>query len=142
MKRVAIVLLPFCWLARPGSLGPRRRTPRRRRRDCQGRCADHFARRPEADRRNVVLRAGHAPIRRPEGGRPPGGGTPRPAAPTAPGGHGMVRAVECTSPGQFRPFHGDYSPGWASNNVYYPYRWTSGAATVIVVRPNPDQHAR
>lgn len=40
------------------------------------------------------------------------------------------------------PFHGDYAPGWASNNLYYPNRWTSSPATVIVVPSNPDQYAR
>ncbi len=34
------------------------------------------------------------------------------------------------------PFHGDYSPGWAANNLYYPYRWTGAAGPLVVVNPD------
>jgi hypothetical protein len=32
--------------------------------------------------------------------------------------------------------HGDYSPGWSSGSVLYPFRWTGyGAAMVVVQAP-------
>lgn len=34
------------------------------------------------------------------------------------------------------PFHGDWSPAWASNNWFYPQRWQgSGNVPWVVVRP-------
>ncbi len=38
------------------------------------------------------------------------------------------------------PFHGDYAPGWASNNLYYPNRWT--AEPIFVVRPDVGGYYR
>jgi hypothetical protein len=38
------------------------------------------------------------------------------------------------------PFHSDYAPGWTSNNLYYPNRWT--AEPVIVVRPDVGGYYR
>jgi hypothetical protein len=29
------------------------------------------------------------------------------------------------------PFHGDYSPAWASSNIYYPYRWSGGPVMAL-----------
>jgi hypothetical protein len=35
------------------------------------------------------------------------------------------------------PIHSDYSPGWTSNNSYYPSRWNgSGGPPMVVVRPD------
>jgi hypothetical protein len=33
------------------------------------------------------------------------------------------------------PMHGDYSPGWTSNNSTYPYRWNGVGPTWYVARP-------
>jgi hypothetical protein len=33
------------------------------------------------------------------------------------------------------PIHGDYSPGWSSNNASYPYRWSGVGPTWYVARP-------
>lgn len=33
------------------------------------------------------------------------------------------------------PFHGDWSPGWRSNNTFYPSRWQGTGPSWIVVRP-------
>ena len=38
------------------------------------------------------------------------------------------------------PIHTDYSPGWASNNAYYPYRWCG--APVIIVHSEAGQYLR
>jgi hypothetical protein len=35
------------------------------------------------------------------------------------------------------PIHTDYSPGWTSNNSYYPSRWSgSGGVPTVVLRPD------
>ena len=31
--------------------------------------------------------------------------------------------------------HGDYSPGWSSRSVNYPFRWGGYGAAAVVVRP-------
>lgn len=36
------------------------------------------------------------------------------------------------------PVHGDYSPGWTSNNTAYPYRWTGIGPTWYVARPEHE----
>ena len=36
------------------------------------------------------------------------------------------------------PFHGDYSPGWSSNNTAYPYRWEGIGPTGYIARPEPS----
>jgi hypothetical protein len=33
------------------------------------------------------------------------------------------------------PINGDYSPGWASNNDWYPDRWVGVGATRVIVQP-------
>jgi len=33
------------------------------------------------------------------------------------------------------PVDSDFAPGWASNNGYYPYRWTAYGRPWVVVRP-------
>ncbi|MGD0899266.1 MAG: hypothetical protein ABR915_15625 [Thermoguttaceae bacterium] len=33
------------------------------------------------------------------------------------------------------PIHGDYAPGWTSNNTFYPYRWVGGGAPYSAARP-------
>jgi hypothetical protein len=33
------------------------------------------------------------------------------------------------------PIHGDWSPGWTSNNPTYPYRWTGVGPSWYVARP-------
>ena len=33
------------------------------------------------------------------------------------------------------PFHGDWSPAWASNNTVFPYRWTASGWPWIAGRP-------
>jgi len=33
------------------------------------------------------------------------------------------------------PQHGDYSPGWVSNNTWYPERWTGMGRPWIVIEP-------
>jgi hypothetical protein len=35
------------------------------------------------------------------------------------------------------PFHADWSPGWKSNNLAYPYRWNGVGTTWYVARPEP-----
>ena len=36
------------------------------------------------------------------------------------------------------PYHGDYSPGWASNNPAFPYRWQGIGPTWYMARPEPS----
>jgi hypothetical protein len=36
------------------------------------------------------------------------------------------------------PFHGEYSPSWASNNCAFPYRWQGIGPTWYVVKPEPS----
>ncbi|NLX96698.1 MAG: hypothetical protein GXY83_11025 [Rhodopirellula sp.] len=33
------------------------------------------------------------------------------------------------------PFHGDYSPGWTSNNSWNPSRWAGYGAAAVVIAP-------
>lgn len=33
------------------------------------------------------------------------------------------------------PLHGDWSPGWTSNNANYPFRWSGFGRPSVVVRP-------
>jgi len=33
------------------------------------------------------------------------------------------------------PVYGDYSPGWSSRSVNYPFRWSGYGAAAVVVRP-------
>ena len=33
------------------------------------------------------------------------------------------------------PFHGDWSPGWTSNNANYPFRWTGAGRPWIAIQP-------
>ena len=40
------------------------------------------------------------------------------------------------------PIHTEYSPGWASNNVYYPYRWSGSCEPVIVVHSESGEYLR
>ncbi|MGO8690704.1 MAG: hypothetical protein ACLQLG_13865 [Thermoguttaceae bacterium] len=40
------------------------------------------------------------------------------------------------------PFHGDYSAGWAANNLYYPYRWTGVGGPLVVVNPDASRYYR
>jgi hypothetical protein len=36
------------------------------------------------------------------------------------------------------PIDGDYSPGWTSNNPFYPYRWAGGSTPYFVLRPGAN----
>jgi hypothetical protein len=41
------------------------------------------------------------------------------------------------------PIHTDYSPGWASNNYYAPYRWVgAGDNAVMAVHSEPSAYSR
>jgi hypothetical protein len=33
------------------------------------------------------------------------------------------------------PIHSDFAPSWSGNNSYYPFRWTVGNDSVIILRP-------
>ena len=70
------------------------------------------------------------------------GGTPRPAATTTPGGHGMVRAVECTSTGEFRSVPRRLCARLGLQQPLLPLSLDQQPRTVIVVPSNPDQYAR
>ena len=68
----------------------------------KSRTADHVVGRPETDDRDVVLRAGDAAVRRPEGRRPPQRGGASRAASASPGGDAVVWPVQRASAVQFR----------------------------------------
>jgi len=36
------------------------------------------------------------------------------------------------------PYHGEYSPTWASNNSHYPYRWSGVNGASVIVRPSGE----
>jgi hypothetical protein len=38
--------------------------------------------------------------------------------------------------------HSEYSPGWSSGNVYYPYRWCGSSEPVIIVHAESGQYLR
>jgi hypothetical protein len=47
-------------------------------------------------------------------------------------GFSNIRPHACSD-----PVHSDYSPGWASNNSSYPYRWSGVGPTWYMARPEP-----
>lgn len=40
------------------------------------------------------------------------------------------------------PFHGDYSPGWKSNNTFFPFRWHGVGRPWILVHSNGSTWSR